>query len=553
MGSDVVVAPLPVLFERQVARTPDAVAVVCGDGVVSYAELNARANRLARLLVGRGVGPESVVALVLPRSVDLLVAMLAVLKAGGAYVPVDPQYPVERVQYMLQDSDPIAVVVAEDSDVEIPEGAVRVLVRDSESGFSDGDVLDGERLSVLGVEGAAYVIYTSGSTGRPKGVVVSHRGVPNLAADHIARLGVTGGSRLLQFASPSFDAAVADVWPAWLAGAALVVASAEELVPGRALVDLIVRSGVTHVTLPPAVLPVLEAEGGLPGSVTLIVAGEVCPPDVAARWARGRRMLNVYGPTEATVASTASDPLAGGVVAVPPIGRPLWNTRAYVLDGSLQPVPAGVTGELYLAGVQLARGYLNRPGLTAERFVADPYGPAGERMYRTGDVARWRADGNLEYVGRADDQVKVRGFRIELGEVEAVLTAHPQVAQAAVLAREDRPGDKRLVAYVVPANSAEQPDPATLRRYVGESLPEFMVPATVMVLDAFPLTVNRKIDRRALPAPDYVAGSYRAPRDAREEALCAVFGEVLGLERVGIDDSFFDLGGHSLLATRVVS
>ncbi|MHB9857520.1 amino acid adenylation domain-containing protein [Streptomyces sp. YIM S03343] len=554
VGSDVVVAPLPVLFERQVARTPDAVAVVSGDGVVSYAELNARANRLARLLVGCGVGPESVVALVLPRSVDLLVAMLGVLKAGGAYVPVDPQYPVERVQFMLQDADPIAVVVADDSGIEIPEGVARVLVRDSETGFASGDLSDGERLSVLGVEGAAYVIYTSGSTGRPKGVVVSHRGVPNLAADHIARLGVTGGSRLLQFASPSFDAAVADIWPAWLAGAALVVASAEELVPGRALADLIVRSGVTHATLPPAVLPVLEAEGGLPESVTLIVAGEACPPDVVARWARGRRMLNVYGPTEATVASTASDPLVGGVVAVPPIGRPLWNTRAYVLDRNLQPVPAGVTGELYLAGVQLARGYLNRPGLTAERFVADPHGMPGERMYRTGDVARWRADGNLEYVGRADDQVKLRGFRIELGEIEAVLTGHPQVAQAAVLVREDRPGDKRLIAYIVPSNGAEQPDPAALRRYAGEGLPEFMVPSAVMVLDAFPLTLNRKIDRRALPTPDYGStAETRAPRNAHEEALCAIFGEVLGLERVGIDDSFFDLGGHSLLATRVVS
>ncbi|MBL1110750.1 amino acid adenylation domain-containing protein, partial [Streptomyces sp. 5-8] len=373
----------------QVVRTPDAVAVVSGGGDVSYAELNARANGLARLLVGRGVGPESVVALVLPRSVDLLVAMLAVLKAGGAYVPVDPAYPVERVEFMLRDSAPVVVVVAEDSGVEVPEGVARVLVRDAE-GFSCDDLCDGERLSVLGVDCAAYVIYTSGSTGRPKGVVVTHRGVPNLAADHIARLGVSGESRLLQFASPSFDAAVADVWPAWLAGAALVVASAEDLVPGPGLVDVIVRSGVTHATLPPAVLPVLEAEGGLPESVTLIVAGEACAPDVAARWAVGRRLLNVYGPTEATVASTASDPLPGGVVAVPPIGRPLWNTRAYVLDGGLQPVPVGVAGELYLAGPQLARGYVNRAGLTAERFVANPHGAPGERMYRTGDLARWR-------------------------------------------------------------------------------------------------------------------------------------------------------------------
>ncbi len=551
--SDVVVAPLPVLFERQVARTPDAVAVVSGGGDVSYAELNARANGLARLLVGRGVGPESVVALVLPRSVDLLVAMLAVLKAGGAYVPVDPEYPVERVGFMLRDSAPVVTLVTDATESVVPLDIARVKVGEAAAGYSCDDLSDGERLSVLGVDGAAYVIYTSGSTGRPKGVVVTHRGVPNLAADHIARLGVSGESRLLQFASPSFDAAVADVWPAWLAGAALVVASAEDLVPGPGLVDVIVRSGVTHATLPPAVLPVLEAEGGLPESVTLIVAGEACAPDVAARWAVGRRLLNVYGPTEATVASTASDPLPGGVVAVPPIGRPLWNTRAYVLDGGLQPVPVGVAGELYLAGVQLARGYLNRAGLTAERFVADPYGAPGERMYRTGDLARWRADGNLEYVGRADDQVKLRGFRIELGEVESVLTGHPHVAQVAVLVREDRPGDKRLVAYVVAAAGAEGLDPAGLRRYAGERLPEFMVPAAVVVLDAFPLTVNRKLDRRALPAPDYVTGSYRAPRTAGEEALCAVFAEVLGAERVGIDDSFFDLGGHSLLATRVVS
>ncbi|GHE98055.1 non-ribosomal peptide synthase/polyketide synthase [Streptomyces griseoluteus] len=548
--SDVVVAPLPVLFERQVVCDPDAAAVVCGGESVSYGELNARANRLARLLVGRGVGGESVVALVLPRSVDLLVAMLAVLKAGGAYMPVDPEYPAERIAYMFRDAAPVLALVDDSTMSVIPSDSPRVKIGEA-VGLSSGNLSVGERLSV---DGAAYVIYTSGSSGRPKGVVVSHRGVPNLAADHIARLGVSAGSRLLQFASPSFDAAVADIWPAWLAGAALVVGSGEELVPGPRLVELVVGSGVTHVTLPPAVLPVLEAEGGLPASVTVVVAGEACAPDVAARWAVGRRLVNVYGPTEATVASTASAPLVGGVVGVPPIGRPLWNTQAYVLDANLRLVPPGVTGELYLAGVQLARGYLNRPGLTGERFVASPYGAPGERMYRTGDLARWRPDGNLEYVGRADDQVKLRGFRIELGEVEAAVAAHPQVAQAAVLVREDRPGDRRLVAYVVPA-SGETVVPADIRRFVSAQLPEFMVPATVMTLDAFPLTVNRKLDRHALPTPDYLgsAAEARAPRDSREETLCAIFGEILGLETVGIDDSFFDLGGHSLLATRVVS
>ncbi len=548
-------ASLPVVFERRVGRTPDAVAVSFEGVGLSYAELNARANRLARFLAGRGVGPEGRVALVLPRSPELVTAMLAVLKAGAAYVPVDPQYPAERIAYLLQDAAPAVVITSEVVRHAVPEGVTTLVledIADAVAAESGEDLTDNDRRCALSPLHPAYVIYTSGSTGRPKGVVVGHAGVVNLALDHVERLGIDESSRLLQFASPSFDAAVADMWPAWLAGATLVLAMAERLVPGPELVRLVRECGVTHATLPPATLPVLAEAGGLPGGLTLVVAGEACSAEVARQWSRGRRMVNIYGPTEATVASTASVPLSGD--GVPPIGLPVWNTRAYVLDDRLRPVPVGVAGELYLAGAQLARGYLNRPGLTGERFLADPFGEPGGRMYRTGDVVRRRRDGQLEYVGRADEQVKVRGFRIELGEIEAVIAGHPQVSQVTVMTREDQPGDKRLVAYVVPAPGQDALEGADVRRHVGSVLPEFMVPAAVVILPELPLTAHRKVDRRALPAPDYTdAQRARGPRDAREETLCAIFAEVLGLERVGIDDSFFDLGGHSLHATRVIS
>ncbi|MGW0772045.1 non-ribosomal peptide synthetase, partial [Streptomyces sp. NPDC002676] len=492
-------ASLPVVFERQVGRSADAVAVSFEGVELSYAELNARANRLARFLVGCGVGPEGRVALVLPRSPELVTVMLAVLKAGGAYVPVDPQYPAERIAYLLQDATPAVVITSEAVRETVPDGVSALVLEDiagAVAAESGADLSDADRRCALSPLHAAYVIYTSGSTGRPKGVVVGHAGVVNLALDHVARLGIDGESRLLQFASPSFDAAVADMWPAWLAGATLVLGAAERLVPGPELVGLVRECGVTHATLPPATLPVLAEAGGLPEGLTLVVAGEACPPEVARQWSRGRRMVNIYGPTEATVASTASVPLSGE--GVPPIGLPVWNTCAYVLDDRLRPVPVGVAGELYLAGAQLARGYLNRPGLTGERFVADPFGGPGARMYRTGDVVRRRRDGQLEYVGRADEQVKIRGFRIELGEIEAVIVGHPQVSQVTVMAREDQPGDRRLVAYVVPAGGQDSLEGADVRRYVGSVLPEFMVPAAVVVLPELPLTAHRKVDRRAL-------------------------------------------------------
>ncbi|MGQ4491435.1 amino acid adenylation domain-containing protein, partial [Streptomyces sp. SAS_281] len=393
----------------------------------------------------------------------------------------------------------------------------------------------------LDVRHPAYVIYTSGSTGRPKGVVVSHAGVSRLAAVQADRLGVAAGSRVLQFASPSFDASFWDLSSALLTGAALVLAPADT--PLDALTDPWLA--VTHVTLPPSALAAL-GDADLTAS-TLVVAGEACSQELVARWAPGRRMINAYGPTETTVCATMSDPLVPGN-GVPPIGRPVADFRTYVLDERLRPVPPGVTGELYVAGPGLARGYLGRPGLTAARFTACPFGPAGARMYRTGDLVRRRADGELEYAGRADQQVKVRGFRIEPGEVEAALAAHSGVAQAAVVARDDR-----LVGYVVP-DSASAVRPAELAAHLRERLPDYLVPSAFVLLDALPLTPNGKLDRAALPAPDAVStGGGRAPRTPREQILAELFAEVLDVPRVSVDDDFFDLGGHSLLATRLVA
>ncbi|WP_405944658.1 non-ribosomal peptide synthase/polyketide synthase [Streptomyces sp. NBC_00932] len=513
---------LPELFAARVAAAPDAVALVCDDTELTYRQLDARANRFAHALIARGVGPEQVVAVSLPRSMESVVAVLGVLKAGAAYLPVDPAYPQSRIAFMLDDARPAVVI-------------------DNPATVTEGDWPHTDPHITPDTRHPAYVIYTSGSTGRPKGVVVSHGGVSGLVAAQADRLGLAQGSRVLQFASPSFDASFWDLCGALLTGAALVLAPAEA--PLEALTDR--RCSVTHVTLPPSALAALD--GAELTATTLVVAGEACPPELVQRWAPGRRMINAYGPTETTVCATMSDPLSPGT-GVPPIGRPVAGFRTYVLDERLRLVPPGVPGELYVSGAGLARGYLDRPGLTAGRFTACPFGPAGARMYRTGDLVRRRADGELEYVGRADQQVKVRGFRVELGEVEAALAEHPAVARTAVAAQDDR-----LVGYVV-ARPGLAARPAELAAYLRERLPDYLVPAVFMVLDALPLTANGKLDRAALPMPEATqAGSGRVPRTPQEQILAELFAEVLGVERVSVDDDFFELGGHSLLATRLAA
>ncbi|MGW3204467.1 amino acid adenylation domain-containing protein, partial [Streptomyces sp. NPDC001135] len=534
------------LFARQVARTPDATALVHEDTTLTYRDLDERAARLARLLRARGAGRGSRVAVALGRGTDTIVALLAAMKAGAAYLPVDPAYPADRIAYMLDDARPALVVTTTALQSVLPEdGPARLLV--------DAEPLPAEPLpdtALLPLD-PAYVIYTSGSTGRPKGVVVSHTGVASMVVAHLTWFGGGAGHRVLQFSSPSFDASIWEILTTLLSGSALVLAPTERLAAGEPLAALLAEQRVTHATLPPVVLAAM-GEARLPDGMTLVTAGEALSAELVDRWSHDRRMVNAYGPTESTVCATMSGDLRPGT-GLPNIGRPITNTRVHVLDGALRPVPPGVPGELYLTGAGLALGYLGRPGLTAERFAADPYGAPGARMYRTGDLVRWTADGELDYLGRADDQVKIRGFRIELGEIESVLARHDTVAQVAVLAREDRPGDRRLVAYVVPAGT-DPADPAALRAHVAAALPDYMVPAAVVVLDTLPVTPNGKLDRRALPAPDFAGLSEgRAPRTDRERALCALFAEVLELERVSVDDSFFDLGGHSLLATRLIS
>ncbi|MBZ9640544.1 non-ribosomal peptide synthetase, partial [Streptomyces sp. PSKA30] len=551
---EVPASTLPELFQAQVARTPDATAIVFEDSEVSYADLNARANQLARLLVTHGAGPEQLVALALPRSTDLIVAILAVLKTGGAYLPIDPDHPADRIAYLLTDARPALLVTTE---AVHPEGNVPQLVLDDPhtAGVLDGlpadDLDDAERHGLLLPAHPAYVIYTSGSTGRPKGVAITHQGVVNYIARTWHAYPHLSGSTLLH-ASIAFDLGVTALYGALTSGGRLHIVTWDETLPAT-LAD----HEITFLKATPSHLAFLQT---LPGNWAptgqLMLGGEPLRTAQLQQWHRDHPdvpVVNHYGPTETTVGCTDHPVNATGDTShgITPIGRPMWNTQTYVLDPALRPVPPGTPGELYVAGAQLARGYLHRPALTAERFVANPYGTPGRRMYRTGDLARWTSDGRLEYLGRADDQVKIRGFRIEPGEIEAALTSHPAVTQAAMVVREDRPGDKRLIGYIVPATDV---DGATIRAHVAGLLPDYMVPSAVVVLDALPLTANGKLDRHALPAPAYetTEGS-REPRTLQEQLLCQVFAGILGLPHVGVDDNFFDLGGHSLLAVRLVS
>ncbi|GGZ50253.1 hypothetical protein GCM10010387_50770 [Streptomyces inusitatus] len=565
---------VPEAFEAQAARTPRAVAVVADGTEWTFAELRARAAGLARRLTSRGVGPDTLVGLCVRRSADMIAAVLAVWRAGGVCVPLDPDYPSERLAFMLADAS-VAVVVTEEALAGRLDGSrtpLMLLDADDRPDAHDRTGADGRpdagaRAGSPVVRGdqAAYVVYTSGSTGVPKGVVATHLGLANLYASHRDRVfapaaAVTGAAgrrlRVAHTASLSFDASMGQLL-GLVAGHELHIVDDETRRDAAALLAYVRDRGIDYLGITPSLLRELTALGLLDGPGhrpgVILLGAEATGP---ALWETLREypdveVHNYYAPSECTVDAVGARVRDS---ARPVIGRPIANTRAYVLDTRLRPVPPGVVGEVCLAGVQLARGYLNRPGLTAERFVADPFGAPGTRMYRTGDLARWTAAGLLEYVGRADDQVKLRGFRVELGEVEAALARHATVAQAVATVREDRPGDQRLTAHVVPAPGARA-HPRELREFAARTLPGFMVPAAIVVLDALPLTPSGKVERRALPAPgpgSHGAGG-RASREPAEEIVLGVLADVLGIARAGIDDDFFALGGHSLLATRLVS
>jgi amino acid adenylation domain-containing protein len=547
------------LIDAQVARTPDAVAVVLGDEQVSFAALAARANRLAHHLRTLGVGPDARVALCMDRRPDLIVGMFAILKAGGAYVPLDPTAPADRLRFLLADSGAVAVLTAGNA---LPFAAglpVLDLVADR-AAWAAAPATCPPR-GALGPEHLAYLIYTSGSTGTPKGVMVPQRAVGAQIAGLQRTLGFSRTDRVLQFASPTFDASVEEIFGALLSGATLVLRSERWLAGAEEFWAECARHRLSVVDLPTRFWQmVTQAEVGIPECVRLVyVGGEALEAATIEAWHRRPGHLpvlaNGYGPTETTVNATTLV-LTADEATWRSIGRPLPNVRAYVLDARGEPVPAGAAGELYIGGAGVARGYLGRPGLTAERFVADAFGgEPGARLYRTGDVARWRMDGTLEFLGRADFQVKVRGYRIELGEIEARLGSHPGVTACVVLLRAAAgavAGEARLVAYYVARDATAA---AELQAYLGEHLPDYMVPAAYVRLDALPLTANGKLDRRALPEPGgdaYALSAYEAPVGETETELAEIWAEVLRLERVGRHDHFFALGGHSLSAVSLL-
>jgi len=541
---------LPQLFEAQVERTPDAVALVFEGQQLTYRELNRRANLLAHHLRGLGVGPEVLVGLCVERSFDMVVGVLGIHKAGGAYLPLDPGYPAERLHFMLQDSR-VSLVLTH-TQVQSARPWPRTLWLDTDWPLVAGGP-DMNPPSLTRPEHLAYVIYTSGSTGRPKGVEIEHRGIPSMAKVIRDLLGLGVGSRVLQFSSFNFDVSVADITATLTSGATLVLAPRVSLIPGPDLARLLREQAISTMVLPPSALA-LVPPGDYPTLRSIIAAGEACPSDLVARWAPGRRFFNAYGPTEATVYTTFAE--CNDPTEIPPIGRPIPGTQVYILDRAMQPVPIGVPGELYIGGIGLARGYLRRPELTTERFCANPFATGGPRLYKTGDRVRFRPDGNIIFLGRTDRQIKLRGFRIELGEIEVLLAQHPDVAEAAVVLREDAPGDKRLAAYVVPRPPATLEPPAALTSWIKARVPEHMMPSSFTVLERLPLSPNGKLDRNALPTPTQnraAASAYEPPRTEVERVIVETWREVLHREHVGVQDNFFDLGGHSLMLAEVLA
>ncbi|MFM0340186.1 non-ribosomal peptide synthetase [Paraburkholderia fungorum] len=571
-GAAVAEATLPALFEAQASRTPDAAALTFEGHTVSYAELNAQANRLAHHLIGQGIGPEDVVALCLPRSIEMIAALIAVLKAGAAYLPLDPDYPAERLQFMLADAKPKAVITLDalPAQLSFTPAVARIaldttMIADAQAGAPSHNPDDTTRRVPLVPDNAAYVIYTSGSTGTPKGVVVSHQNVVRLFGTTADTFQFGPGDVWTMFHSYAFDFSIWEIWGPLLHGGRLVVVPYLVSRSPAAFVKLLVDEQVSVLNQTPSAFYHLAEETRTNSDAAALVLRFVIFGGEALDWQRLEgwyerhpvdrpTLVNMYGITETTVHVTrialngAQPDSRGGSL----VGHAIPDLNVCVLDSYLRPVPPGTVGELYVAGAGLARGYLNRHGLTAERFVACPFGPAGSRMYRTGDLARWREDGSLDFLGRADHQVKISGFRIELGEIETAMTRLPDVAQACVTLHETKNGDRRLVGYVV-SRSGTAPDRSALRQSLIDSLPAFMVPSTIVMVSQLPLTINGKLDRARLPEPDFERSSGRLPGNAQEVALAEIFCKILDVPAVNADESFFDIGGHSLLAMRLVS
>lgn len=561
---------VPELFARRVAALPEATALVTETESVSYGDLNQRADHLARFLVARGVGLESLVGVCLDRTIDMVVALLGILKAGAAYVPLDPKYPAHRLEMMVADAQLQLLVTRESLASIVSYGNLPVLCLDTER-ERIAALADTEESSLANStapvrsENAAYVIYTSGSTGRPKGVVIPHGALANYTAAATAAYRLTPEDRVLQFSSISFDGSIEEIFPILTCGGTLVLRTDAMLDSAAAFFAQCAAWSVTTLCLPTAFWHELAVavESGVatpPASLrTVVIGGERVLPERVAGWLSRAgdavRLVNSYGPTESTVVATVCD-LTRENAAISPIGRPLNGVEALVLDAAMQPAPAGAPGELHLGGAQLARGYLRRDELTAEKFVPHPFRP-GARLYRTGDLARLLPDGNIEFLGRADDQVKLRGFRVEPGEIEATLRGHPAVADAIVILGEDGSGEKKLAAYLVarPGVATPAPTPREMRDFLRSKLPDYMVPADFVALAAFPRTPNGKIDRRALPAPDPESRqsdpAFASPESDVERRLAGIWEEVLGRGTVGCDDDFFDLGGHSILTVRL--
>jgi amino acid adenylation domain-containing protein len=560
------------LFEAQMEDTPDAIefsarsaiAVVFDNHQLTYCELNIRANQLAHYLQKLGVVPDVIVGIGVEKSLETIVTLLGILKAGGAYLPLDPSLPQERLKFMLKDAQ-VSVLLTQEKWLKHFEDFSNPIICIDKDWATITQHSQENPTSCVTLDNLAYVIYTSGSTGKPKGVLLQHRGLCNLAASQIEVFNLQPSDRILQFASLSFDASIFEIVMALQTGATLYLANKESRLPGQPLLQLLREKAITHVTLPPAVLAVLPTES-LPALQTIICAGESCTDDIVKRWWNSqRRFFNAYGPTEATVWSTIAE--ISNMSEKPHIGRPIANTKIYILDKHLQPLPIGIAGELYISGEGLAQGYLNRPELTTEKFILNPFSNEKKgRLYKTGDLARYRPDGNIEFLGRIDNQVKIRGFRIELSEIETVLSDHQSVQKAIVIAKDNLADDKYLVAYIVPKVETQRKEhlqrtasnfPSLLRKFLKEKLPEYMIPKAFVVLDSLPLTASGKVDRLALTKLDSYASrlidkTFIAPRTPTESTLAKIWAEVLNVERVGIYDNFFDLGGDSLLTVRLM-